>query len=152
GGDWRSENSVDVDESARAVDALIASGVDGILSMGTLGEAATMTAGEKTAFMRAIVDAAAGRVPIFVGTTTLNTRDTIALTQEAQDIGADGTMLGLPMWCALSPDMAVGFYKDVAEAVPGMNIALYANPEAFKFSYPVSFWARVAEIPQIVTA
>jgi dihydrodipicolinate synthase/N-acetylneuraminate lyase len=33
-----------------------------------------------------------------------------------------------------------------------MNIAIYANPEAFKFEFPRSFWARVADIPQVVTA
>ena len=150
--DWRATNTVDLEESARMIERLIDAGIDGILSMGTLGEAATLTLDEKRAFMGAIVEAARGRVPVFVGTTCLNTRDTVALTQEALDIGATGTMLGLPMWCAPSLDVAVQFYRDVAEAVPEMNIAVYANPEAFKFDFPRPFWARVAEIPQVVTA
>ncbi len=120
--------------------------------MGTLGEAATMTHDEKLDFMKALVDAAAGRVPIFVGTTCINTRDTVALTRQALELGADGTMLGIPMWCAPSLDVAVQFYKDVAEAVPEMNIAIYANPEAFKFDFPRGFWGQVAELPQVVTA
>ena len=150
--DWRATQTVDLDEAARVVNGLIEAGIDGILSMGTLGEAATLTHAEKLDYMRAIVDAARGRVPVFVGTTCLNTRDTIALTREALEIGADGTMLGIPMWCAPALDVAVQFYRDVAEAVPGMNIAVYANPEAFKFDFPRSFWAQVAEIPQVVTA
>lgn len=150
--DWRATNTVDLDETARVIDGLIKSGINGILSMGTLGEAATLTHDEKLDFMRAMVDAADGRVPIFVGTTCLNTRDTITLTREALDLGADGTMLGVPMWCAPSVDVAVQFYRDVAEAVPDMNIAIYANPEAFKFDFPRSFWAQVAELPQVVTA
>lgn len=150
--DWRATGTVDLDETARVVNGLIEAGIDGILSMGTLGEAATMTLEEKLDFMKALVDAAAGRVPIFVGTTCINTRDTVALTRQALDIGADGTMLGVPMWCAPSLDVAVQFYKDVAEAVPDMNIAIYANPEAFKFDFPRSFWAQVAEIRQVVTA
>jgi trans-o-hydroxybenzylidenepyruvate hydratase-aldolase len=91
-------------------------------------------------------------VPIFVGTTTLNTRDTIAHTRFAADLGADGTMLGIPMWCAPSVETAVRFYKDVAEACPDMAIVVYANPEAFKFSFPPSFWAAVASIPQVIAA
>ncbi|HUD94552.1 dihydrodipicolinate synthase family protein, partial [Sphingobium sp.] len=150
--DWRATDTVNVDEAARMVNGLIEAGVDGILSMGTLGEAATMTLDEKLVFMKTIVDAAAGRVPVFVGTTCINTRDTIALTREAVDIGATGTMLGVPMWCAPSVDVAVQFYKDVAEAVPDINIAIYANPEAFKFDFPRHFWGQVAEIPQVVTA
>lgn len=150
--DWRATKTVDLDETARVVNGLIDAGIDGILSMGTLGEAATMTHDEKLDFMRALIDAAAGRVPVFVGTTCINTRDTVALTREALALGADGTMLGVPMWCAPSLDVAVQFYKDVAEAVPEMNIAIYANPEAFKFDFPRAFWAQVAEIPQVVTA
>lgn len=150
--DWRATNTVDLEESARMIEGLIDAGIDGILSMGTLGEAATLTVDEKRAYMGAIVEAARGRVPVFVGTTCLNTRDTVALTRDALDIGATGTMLGLPMWCAPSLDVAVQFYRDVAEAVPEMNIAVYANPEAFKFDFPRPFWARVAEIPQVVTA
>ena len=150
--DWRATDTVDLDEAARVVGELIRAGVNGILSMGTLGECATLTWNEKKEFMAAIVDTAAGRIPVFVGTTALNTRDSIEQTRAAHDIGADGTMLGVPMWCAPSVEVAVQFYRDVAEAVPEMNIAVYANPEAFKFEFARSFWAQVADIRQIVTA
>ena len=39
--DWRAENTVDADETARAVNGLIEAGVDAILTLGTLGECAT---------------------------------------------------------------------------------------------------------------
>ncbi len=149
---WSMENTVDTDETARAVDALIKAGVDGIMSLGTLGECSTLTWEEKKAFMAALVDSAAGRVPVFVGTTTLNTRDTIRETKYAAELGADGTMLGLPMWCAADTAVAVGFYRDVAAACPDMAICVYANPEAFKFDYPAAFWAQLADIPQIISA
>ncbi|MCG2634312.1 MAG: dihydrodipicolinate synthase family protein [Gammaproteobacteria bacterium] len=150
--DWRVTNTVDLNESARVVDALIEGGVDGILSLGTLGEGATLSWEEKTAFMGAIIESARGRVPIFVGTTSLNTRETIRQTRIACDMGADGTMLGLPMWCAPSVDVAVQFYRDVAEACPDMALCIYANTEAFKFEFPRPFWAQVAGIRQVVTA
>ncbi|MGX7927170.1 dihydrodipicolinate synthase family protein [Tsuneonella sp. HG094] len=150
--DWQASDTVDVEQTARMVDGLVDAGIDGILSMGTLGEASTLTIDEKRLFMRTLVETAAGRVPVFVGTTCLNTRDTVALTREAVEIGATGTMLGIPMWCAPSLDVAVQFYRDVAEAVPEINIAVYANPEAFKFDFTRNFWAQVAEIPQVVTA
>jgi len=150
--DYRATDTVDLDETARAVEGLITAGINGILSLGTLGECATLTWDEKKAFIATVVETARGRVPVFAGTTALNTRDTVTQTKAARDIGADGTMLGIPMWCAPSTDVAVQFYKDVAEAVPEMNIAIYANPEAFKFEFPRPFWAQVASIPQVVTA
>jgi trans-o-hydroxybenzylidenepyruvate hydratase-aldolase len=148
---WDAEDTVDVDETARVVDGLIGAGVDAILSMGTLGECATLTWPEKQKFMSTLVETARGRIPVFVGTTTLSTRDTVRETRFAADLGADGTMLGFPMWCALSLPGAVQFYRDVAEACPDMAIAIYANTEAFRFEFPPPFWAQVAEIPQVVT-
>lgn len=41
--DWRVENTVDLDETARIVERLIQAGVNGILSNGTFGECATLT-------------------------------------------------------------------------------------------------------------
>jgi trans-o-hydroxybenzylidenepyruvate hydratase-aldolase len=150
--DWRQQNTVDLDETARMVDRLVDSGVDGILSLGTFGECATLTWEEKSDFMKVIVDTVRGRVPYFCGTTSLNTREAVRQTQAARDIGVDGTMLGLPMWCLCDTPTAVQFYRDVAEACPQMAICIYANPEAFKYDFPRPFWKQVAEIPQVVSA
>lgn len=150
--DWHMDDTVDLDETARVVNALIGAGVDAVMSLGTLGEGSTLTWDEKKKFMATLVESAAGRVPVFVGTTTLNTRDTIRETRFAASLGADGTMLGLPMWCAADTAVAVGFYRDVAAACPDTAICVYANAEAFKFDYPAAFWAQLADVPQVVTA
>lgn len=148
--DWREDNTVDLEETVRVINALIDSGVDGILSMGTLGECATLTWDEKYQFMKAAIDAVGGRVPFFVGTSSLNTRDTIWQTRQAEKLGADGTMLGVPMWCNVDVATAVQFYRDVASACPNMAICVYANSEAFNFEFPRPFWAQVSQIPQVV--
>lgn len=150
--DPRAEDTVDLDETARVVEALIASGVNGILSLGTLGEGATTTWPEKQAFMRTLVEAGRGRIPIFGGATALNTRDSISMTRAAREIGLNGVMLGPPMWVQPDVPTAVQFFRDVAEACPDMAICAYANPEAFKFEFPRAFWAQISEIPQIVSA
>ncbi|WP_338617405.1 dihydrodipicolinate synthase family protein [Pigmentiphaga sp. CHJ604] len=150
--DWRASDTVDIDEAVRAVESLIAGGIDGILTLGTFGEGATLDWEEKRAFLGAMVETVRGRVPFFGGTTSLNTRDTVRQTRAALDIGVDGTMLGLPMWCKPDLPTAVRFYRDVAEACPDMPICIYANVEAFKFEFSRAFWAQVADIPQVVSA
>jgi trans-o-hydroxybenzylidenepyruvate hydratase-aldolase len=150
--DWRADDTVDLEETARVVEELIRAGVDGILSLGTLGECSTLTWDEKRAFMATVVETARGRVPYFGGTTSLNTRETVRQTRAAYDLGVDGTMLGPPMWCY--PDLAttVQFYRDVATSCPEMAICVYANPEAFKFDFPRPFWAQITQVPQVVAA
>lgn len=150
--DWRATDTVDLDEAARAVEGLVDAGMDGILSLGTLGECATLTRTEKKKFIAAAVEATRGRIPFFAGTTSLGTRETIEQTREAYELGARGTMLGLPMWCAADMTTAVKFYRDVAEACPEMAICVYANIAAFRFPFSTEFWERVSDIPQIVMA
>lgn len=150
--DWRESNTVDLAETSRVVENLIAAGVNGIMSLGTFGECATLTWDEKVEFMKTVVDTVRGRVPYFCGTTSLNTRETVRQTRAARDIGVDGTMLGVPMWCECDTPTAVQFYRDVADGCPELAICVYANPEAFKFEFPRPFWKQVAEIPQVVSA
>jgi trans-o-hydroxybenzylidenepyruvate hydratase-aldolase len=150
--DWRATDTVDLEETARAVEGMVEAGIDGILSLGTLGECATLTWEEKKQFIATAVEATRGRIPFFAGTTCLGTRETIQQTREAYRLGARGTMLGLPMWCASDLTTAVRFYRDVAEACPEMAICVYANIAAFRFEFPSEFWGQVSEIPQVVMA
>jgi trans-o-hydroxybenzylidenepyruvate hydratase-aldolase len=150
--DWRAEDTVDLDETARVVEALIAAGVDGLLSLGTFGECSTLTWDEKRAFMDTVVQSVRGRVPYFGGTSSLNTRETVRQTRAARDLGVDGTMLGPPMWCYPDLPTSLQFYRDVAESCPDMAICVYANPEAFKFDFPRPFWAQITQVPQVVCA
>jgi trans-o-hydroxybenzylidenepyruvate hydratase-aldolase len=150
--DWRVTETIDFSETERVVEALIASGVNGILGLGTLGECATLTWDEKRNFVATVVEVTRGRVPLFFGTTSLNTRETVRQTREFRDIGVDGTMLGIPMWCAPDLPVAVQFYRDIAEACPDTAICVYANTEAFRFDFPPPFWAQVSELPQVITA
>lgn len=150
--DWRCEYTLDRDATVGIVERLLDAGVDGLLSLGTFGECATLTPKEKTDFIGAVVETVAGRVPYFCGTTALNTREVVRQNREARALGVDGTMLGLPMWCRMETPAAVQFYKDVAEAVPDLAICVYANTQAFKYEFDRAFWAQVDRIPQVICA
>jgi trans-o-hydroxybenzylidenepyruvate hydratase-aldolase len=80
---WDAKDTVDVDETVRIVEEMIKVGADALLTLGTLGEAAAATLNwdEKRTFISTVVETARGRIPIFAGTTTLNTRDTIEQTK-----------------------------------------------------------------------
>jgi dihydrodipicolinate synthase/N-acetylneuraminate lyase len=69
-----------------------------------------------------------------------------------RDRGADGTMLGLPMWQPFTEDMAVKFYGQISEAFPDVAIMVYANENAFRFSFPPSFWEKVVKVAPTITS
>ncbi len=148
--DWRERDTVDLDETARVVEGLIEAGADGILSLGTYGEAHSLLWKEKKDFVGCVLDTIKGRVPFFAGTTALNTREVIDQTRAMHDMGVSGSMLGVPMWCKNDLHTAVQFYKDVIEACPDTALAIYANTEAFKFEFSRPFWAAIGKMPQAV--
>jgi 4-(2-carboxyphenyl)-2-oxobut-3-enoate aldolase len=144
--------TLDEEESRRAARKLADDGVDAIMINGTFGEAATLTEEEWREFTRIVVEAVDGDVPVIAGPTTLNTRTTIQRMEYARDVGADGALLGRPMWLELSTDATIEFYRQVAEAVPELGIVVYHNPPAFKNRITPSMWERLADIPQVVGA
>ena len=145
-------DTVDHAETARAVRALIDDGVDAVLTTGTFGECATLTWDELRGFAETAVAAAAGRVPVFVGATTLNTRDTIARARVLRDLGVTGLLLGRPMWCYLDDADIAGYYSAVARAVPELAIIVYDNPEAFKGKISSAAYRELAALPQVIAA
>lgn len=145
-------DTIDYDETRVAVEKLITDGVSAILTTGTFGEGASLLVEELEAFANTVVETSKGRVPIFVGATSLNTRETIARARRLKDLGVSGLLLGRPMWSPCDDDDIVRYYKSVAEAVPELAIIVYDNPEAFKGKISPKVYSKLAEIPQIVAA
>lgn len=150
---WDALDTIDVEETTRLVDALIVDGTAGILALGTTGECATLTLAEYEVAVSTLVEATAGRVPLFIGATDQGTHAVIDRLRIVADSGADGTLLGLPMWQPLTTSMAVKYFSDVSTALPDLAVMAYANSRAFRYAFPVEFWEGVAQnAPTVVAA
>jgi trans-o-hydroxybenzylidenepyruvate hydratase-aldolase len=146
-------DTVDLAETARVIDKLIADGSDGLIVLGTTGECATLTRDEYEGFVDTVLATVNKRIPTFVGTTALGTHEVVYRTRFAQDRGADGILLGLPMWQPLTVEMAVAYYASIGELFPKLAIQVYGNPRAFRFAFPPAFWAAVVQaVPTITSA
>ena len=146
-------NTVDLVETARLVDALIDDGVDAIITTGTTGECATITDSEFRSLAECVARTVNRRVPLFVGATALGGHAVVERLAIVREVGADGTLLGLPMWEPCTTAMAVRYYREVAELFPQIAIMVYANTGAFRFDFPVEFWEAVAtEVPNVIAS
>lgn len=146
-------DTVDLAETERMIRGLVEGGIDGICTNGTLGEMATLTLAEWRAFAEVVAEtvrALAPELPVFVGATTLSTRDTADRIAFLRDIGLRGAFLGRPFWSQLGPDATIAYYEDIATAFPEMSFVLYDNPEAFKGPLPPPVYGRLAQNPGIV--
>ncbi|MBQ0894887.1 dihydrodipicolinate synthase family protein [Micromonospora sp. U56] len=146
-------DTVDLAETERMIRTLIADGVDAIALNGTLGECATLTLKEWQDFAGCVAETVRDvnpDFPVFIGTTTLNTRDTVSRMKFLAELGITGTLLGRPMWGNMVAPVMERFYRDVAEAVPALAIVVYDNTAAFGGIIPRSVYKTLIELPQVV--
>jgi trans-o-hydroxybenzylidenepyruvate hydratase-aldolase len=146
-------DTVDLDETERVIGALIRDGVSGIIALGTTGECATLSRPDYEAFARCVTDTVGRRIPVFLGTTALGAHEVASRMKFIRECGADGTLLGLPMWQPLTTKTAVDYYKGMSECFPDIAIMVYANARAFRYDFPLEFWEAVARVaPTVVSA
>lgn len=119
----------DVDEAAlRALlEWYIASGVHGLSVGGSQGEFFTMDAAERRRITEITVDVNNGRVPLYVGTGAVTTRDSIAITKEAEEIGIDMAMLITPYFIQPNGEELIEHFTDIADNT-NLPVLIYNNP------------------------
>jgi dihydrodipicolinate synthase/N-acetylneuraminate lyase len=146
--------TVDLDETTRLVERLVADGVTGLITLGTTGECATLTNTEYEAFVERVLAVVAKRVPTFVGVTALGAHEVVRRMRFARERGADGVLAGMPMWQPCTVDMAVDYYRALSELFSSLPIMIYANARAFRFDFSqAEFWKRVVEAaPTVMSA
>jgi dihydrodipicolinate synthase/N-acetylneuraminate lyase len=149
---WDAVDTVNLEETERLANKLMADGVSGLIVLGSTGECATVTEDEYKAFVDCFLSTVDGRVPTMVGATSMGTHQTVARLRFAQERGATGTLLGLPMWQPCTEEMALGFYGSISEAFPDLAIMVYANANAFRFDFPVEFWEKLVKRAPTVTS
>src|SRR5205085_4784026 len=146
-------DTVDLAETARAVDQLLRDGTTGIIALGTTGECATLTREDYQAFVDCVLATVNKRVPTFIGTTALGGQEAVRRIRFVRERGADGSLLGLPMWQPCTTEMAAKYYAEVAELFPDLAIMVYANARAFRFGFAPEFWGQVAQrAPTVMSA
>src|SRR5262249_10128417 len=141
---WSNGNSVDLDESARMVENFIRDGVGGIALCGTTGECAALLWEEKLAFVDTALQVARHRVPIFAGSTSLGTKETVRQMRPLRALAAEAAFVGLPLWQTPTTKTSVRWFAALSAATPDMAIMVYSNAMFFKSTFPRPFWEGVA--------
>jgi 4-(2-carboxyphenyl)-2-oxobut-3-enoate aldolase len=129
---------------------MINDGIDLITTTGSFGECYNLFFDEYKALASATVEAVKKRVPVFIGSTSPNAREVVQRLKFVQDIGADGSLLGVPYYDAQSPEYIADFFSQIAEMFPKLSFLIYHNPVNHKVKIPVSVFPRLVKYPNIV--
>ncbi len=123
------DGRVDLDGVRSLAERLIAGGVNGLVPVGCTGEAATLSAEERIAVIKAVLEARGDNksVKVIPGTGTNATASSVELTRAAAELGADGAMLITPYYNKPTQGGLIKHYRTVAEKV-NIPIVLYNVP------------------------
>lgn len=141
----------DLDEKAlrRLVDFHVREGTRVIVPVGTTGESATLTHEEHERVIRIVVEQSAGRVLVMAGTGSNSTREAIALTRAAKEIGADGALVITPYYNRPTQEGLVRHYEALASKVE-FPMVIYNVPARTGVNMLPETMARLASIPEFV--
>jgi 4-hydroxy-tetrahydrodipicolinate synthase len=139
------DGSLDLDATAAHADALIRSGVAGLVFLGSLGENQSLTADEKRAVMGEMVKVVFGRVPVLSGVAESSVSEACRYVRDLEQVGADGLMLMPPM-VYKSPDTreSLHHFRTVAKAT-GLPVMIYNNPLSYGHDVTPELFAELAD-------
>lgn len=143
------EGDVDYDRLINLVDFHLRQGTDGIVVVGTTGEAATLNYDEHKHLVQYTVREVAGRVPVIAGTGATSTSTAIKLTQAAMEVGADACLLMTPGYIRPTQEGLFQHYKAISEAV-AIPLIIYNVPARTACDILPETVARLADFPNII--
>ena len=130
---------------------LAAAGLDGVVALGSNGEAAALTESERVEWLSRVRSALPGSLRLIAGTGADSTRATIERTRAAADSGAEAALVITPFYFRkdLTPLAVVAHYQAVASASP-IPILIYNVPVHTGWDFHPRDWAaRLAAHPNI---
>ena len=145
------DGAIDIECLRRQVSYVIEHGVDGILAFGSNSEFYMFSDDEMLEATEAIVEEAAGRVPVMFGVGHIRTSQCVELAQRAAKLGIDAISVLQPMFITPTQTALYHHFKAIAEAVPDTAVLIYNNPGLA--GYPVSIGTIVKlahDVPNIV--
>jgi len=96
------------------------------------------------------MDETRGRVPVYAGTNGITTRESVMLTQLAEECKVDAVSVLTPMFVTPNQDQLIKHYKSVA-ASTSLPVILYNNPPKTGVNIAPLTVATLAEVPNIVS-
>ncbi|GGF51166.1 4-hydroxy-tetrahydrodipicolinate synthase [Marmoricola endophyticus] len=147
---FREDDTVDHDVVSTMVERQIAAGAHGISVAGTTGEPIALSLRERMDLVAHTAQSVAGRVPFVPATGSHQLGETLELTKQAQQVGADAAMVILPYYSKPTQEGLFRWFAAVAESTD-LPLLVYNIPSRTSVDITPETVARLrAAYPHIV--
>ncbi|UWQ05043.1 4-hydroxy-tetrahydrodipicolinate synthase [Aliiroseovarius crassostreae] len=143
------DGAVDFDALKRIVNWQIDEGSNGLVPVGTTGESPTLSHEEHEAVIEAVVETAAGRVPVIAGAGSNNTVETLRFMEHAKRVGASAGLVVTPYYNKPTQRGLIHHYLAVADAVD-LPIVIYNIPGRSVVDMTPETMGELASHPNII--
>ena len=146
---FRKDGVLNLEATTRHAEALIDSGVAGLIFLGSLGENQMLSASEKRQLIREMVRAVNRRVPVLSGVAETSTGEACRYVEEVEKLGVDGFMLMPAMVYRGDPRETLAHFLTTARAT-SLPIMIYNNPISYANDITPEMFARLADVNNFV--
>lgn len=142
------DGGVNLPELYKMIDCQAENGADGVLILGTTGEAATMTEAEKAEVISGVVKNFKGKIKILIGTGSNCTAKAVDAGIYAYESGADGLLAVTPYYNKCTQNGIVNYYKAICGAVK-IPVIAYNVPSRTGVNILPETCEKLADIPNL---
>ena len=143
--------NIDIPRLREHVDYIIEHGVDGILAFGSNSEFYMFSDDEMLEATEAMVDQAAGRVPVIFGLGHIRTKRAVELARRAAELPIDAISVLHPMFIQPTEEALEHHFTAIANAVPDTFMFIYHNPGRCGYAMSNALISRLAhKVPNIM--
>ena len=142
-------DNVNVDSLKRVIEFHIENRSDGLLILGSTGEAIMLSRDERRKVIDAAVDFVNGRIPVMCGISAVTTKETLENARYAKNAGVDCSLLVQPAYIQPTQDALYKYYKEVAEEA-NFPMVIYHDPTRTGVSIKAETIAKLSNIDNIV--
>ncbi len=146
---FNKEGAVDYEQAKKLAQALLNSGSEGVLVVGTTGESPTLLRTEEIRLFQEIKSAVGERGTIVAGTGSNSTAEAIEATKEAERIGVDACLLVVPYYNRPTQEGLYQHFKTIAEST-SLPCILYNVPSRTVASLSADTVIKLSQIDNII--
>ena len=143
------KGEVDYEQAKKLALALIDSGSDGVVVVGTTGESPTLTHAEDIKLFAAVQEAVGNRGSVIAGTGSNSTAEALMKTHEAEKIGVDACLLVVPYYNKPPQEGLYQHFKTIAENT-SLPCILYNVPARTVVNLAPETTIKLSQIDNII--
>jgi len=143
------KGEVDYEQAKKLALALLDSGSDGVVVVGTTGESPTLIRQEEYCLFTEVKAAVGGRGAVIAGTGSNSTAEALEATKEAERIGVDACLLVVPYYNKPTQEGLYQHFKTIAGGT-GLPCILYNVPSRTVTNMSADTVIRLSQIDNII--